>query len=139
MEEKVSRSREETKREKEEEIGEDVTDYVFFFPFLFFLFITIYRWFILSDNCLFYFKAPSDVEPCGIIPLESILLLSPSLIPLVPPSLLLPSCPLLLFLPFEWMQRCHSNDSASQREQACPLFHATEPHAGAHEGVQGGL
>lgn len=30
------------------------------------------RWFILSDNCLFYFKAPGDKEPCGIIPLESI-------------------------------------------------------------------
>jgi len=30
------------------------------------------RWFILSDNCLFYFKTPSDVEPCGIIPLENV-------------------------------------------------------------------
>ena len=75
--------------------------FFFLFSFLFFLFITIYRWFILSDNCLFYFKTPSDVEPCGIIPLESILLLSPSLLPLVPPppSYYLPalfssSCPL---------------------------------------------
>jgi len=26
----------------------------------------------LSDNCLFYFKTPSDIEPCGIIPLENV-------------------------------------------------------------------
>jgi hypothetical protein len=30
------------------------------------------RWFVLSENCLFYFKAPGDAEPCGIIPLENI-------------------------------------------------------------------
>lgn len=30
------------------------------------------RWFILSDNCLFYFKSPGDAEPCGIIPLENV-------------------------------------------------------------------
>jgi len=31
------------------------------------------RWFILSDNCLYYFKSPKDSEPCGIIPLENLL------------------------------------------------------------------
>lgn len=30
------------------------------------------RWFILSDNCLYYFKSPNDKEPRGIIPLENL-------------------------------------------------------------------
>ncbi|XP_065193807.1 cytohesin-1-like [Sycon ciliatum] len=30
------------------------------------------RWFILTENCLFYFKLPSDKEPRGIIPLENL-------------------------------------------------------------------
>ena len=30
------------------------------------------RWFILADNCLYYFKSPSDKEPLGIIPLENL-------------------------------------------------------------------
>lgn len=30
------------------------------------------RWFILTDNCLYYFKNPSDKEPLGIIPLENL-------------------------------------------------------------------
>ncbi len=30
------------------------------------------RWFILSDNVLFYFKTPQDPEPCGMIPLENL-------------------------------------------------------------------
>eukprot|EP01113_Clastostelium_recurvatum_P040797 TRINITY_DN638_c0_g1_i7.p1 TRINITY_DN638_c0_g1~~TRINITY_DN638_c0_g1_i7.p1 ORF type:complete len:1001 (+),score=251.77 TRINITY_DN638_c0_g1_i7:178-3180(+) len=35
------------------------------------------RWFILSNNCLFYFKSSTDAEPCGIIPLEN-LVVSPA-------------------------------------------------------------
>eukprot|EP01114_Cavostelium_apophysatum_P015711 TRINITY_DN4342_c0_g1_i2.p1 TRINITY_DN4342_c0_g1~~TRINITY_DN4342_c0_g1_i2.p1 ORF type:complete len:644 (-),score=193.46 TRINITY_DN4342_c0_g1_i2:16-1947(-) len=31
------------------------------------------RWFILDNNCLYYFRTPQDVEPCGIIPLENLL------------------------------------------------------------------
>jgi len=30
------------------------------------------RWFVLSDNCLFYFEYTSDKEPKGIIPLENL-------------------------------------------------------------------
>uniref|UniRef100_H2Y8B8 PH domain-containing protein n=1 Tax=Ciona savignyi TaxID=51511 RepID=H2Y8B8_CIOSA len=30
------------------------------------------RWFILSDNCLYYFEYPADKEPKGIIPLENL-------------------------------------------------------------------
>lgn len=30
------------------------------------------RWFILTDNCLYYFKGPSDKEPRGIIPLVNL-------------------------------------------------------------------
>ncbi|KAH3758012.1 cytohesin 1 [Pelomyxa schiedti] len=30
------------------------------------------RWFVLSDNCLYYFKNPGDKEPCGIVPLENV-------------------------------------------------------------------
>ncbi|CAG5114531.1 unnamed protein product, partial [Candidula unifasciata] len=30
------------------------------------------RWFILNDNCLYYFKYTTDKEPKGIIPLENI-------------------------------------------------------------------
>nr|XP_018670777.1 cytohesin-1 [Ciona intestinalis] len=30
------------------------------------------RWFILSDNCLYYFEYTSDKEPKGIIPLENL-------------------------------------------------------------------
>jgi len=30
------------------------------------------RWFILDNNCLYYFKTPQDLEPCGIIPLENL-------------------------------------------------------------------
>lgn len=31
------------------------------------------RWFVLKDNCLYYFKQQSDTNPCGIIPLENLL------------------------------------------------------------------
>lgn len=31
------------------------------------------RWFILNDNCLYYFEYTTDKEPRGIIPLENIL------------------------------------------------------------------
>jgi cytohesin len=30
------------------------------------------RWFILTENCLYYFKSPNDKEPRGIIPLENL-------------------------------------------------------------------
>ncbi|KYR02337.1 ankyrin repeat-containing protein [Tieghemostelium lacteum] len=30
------------------------------------------RWFILTANCLLYYKTPQDEEPCGIIPLENV-------------------------------------------------------------------
>eukprot|EP01103_Thecamoeba_quadrilineata_P012983 TRINITY_DN3475_c0_g1_i2.p1 TRINITY_DN3475_c0_g1~~TRINITY_DN3475_c0_g1_i2.p1 ORF type:complete len:425 (+),score=127.21 TRINITY_DN3475_c0_g1_i2:1368-2642(+) len=30
------------------------------------------RWFVLSRNCLFYFKSEADTEPCGIVPLENL-------------------------------------------------------------------
>ncbi|KAK3090284.1 hypothetical protein FSP39_010619 [Pinctada imbricata] len=30
------------------------------------------RWFILNDNCLYYFQFTTDKEPKGIIPLENI-------------------------------------------------------------------
>ena len=30
------------------------------------------RWFILNDNCLYYFEFTTDKEPRGIIPLENI-------------------------------------------------------------------
>ncbi|KAL6075669.1 Cytohesin-1 [Balamuthia mandrillaris] len=30
------------------------------------------RWFILSHNCLYYFKAQEDKDPCGMIPLENL-------------------------------------------------------------------
>ncbi|KAN0023237.1 hypothetical protein ACTFIU_011404 [Dictyostelium citrinum] len=30
------------------------------------------RWFILTANCLLYYKTPQDHEPCGIIPLENV-------------------------------------------------------------------
>ncbi|KAL5473939.1 hypothetical protein EMCRGX_G028508 [Ephydatia muelleri] len=30
------------------------------------------RWFILTDNCLYYFKTPVEKEPQGIIPLENL-------------------------------------------------------------------
>ncbi|EGC32816.1 hypothetical protein DICPUDRAFT_8073, partial [Dictyostelium purpureum] len=30
------------------------------------------RWFILTANCLLYYKTPQDQEPCGIIPLENV-------------------------------------------------------------------
>uniref|UniRef100_A0A6B2L217 PH domain-containing protein n=1 Tax=Arcella intermedia TaxID=1963864 RepID=A0A6B2L217_9EUKA len=30
------------------------------------------RWFILKDNCLYYFQKANDVEPYGIVPLENI-------------------------------------------------------------------
>ena len=30
------------------------------------------RWFILTDNCLYYFQYPSDKEPRGIIPLVNL-------------------------------------------------------------------
>ncbi|KAJ6236294.1 cytohesin 4a-related [Anaeramoeba flamelloides] len=30
------------------------------------------RWFLLSYNCLYYFKAIEDKEPCGIIPLDDV-------------------------------------------------------------------
>lgn len=31
------------------------------------------RWFILNDNCLYYFEFTTDKEPRGIIPLENIM------------------------------------------------------------------
>lgn len=30
------------------------------------------RWFILTDNCLYYFEFTTDKEPRGIIPLENL-------------------------------------------------------------------
>eukprot|EP01103_Thecamoeba_quadrilineata_P021343 TRINITY_DN977_c0_g1_i1.p1 TRINITY_DN977_c0_g1~~TRINITY_DN977_c0_g1_i1.p1 ORF type:complete len:895 (-),score=201.43 TRINITY_DN977_c0_g1_i1:21-2705(-) len=33
------------------------------------------RWFVLSRNCLFYFKNENDPEPCGIIPLENLVVM----------------------------------------------------------------
>lgn len=30
------------------------------------------RWFVLNDNCLYYFKHPKDKQPLGIIPLENL-------------------------------------------------------------------
>lgn len=30
------------------------------------------RWFILNDNCLYYFEFTTDKEPRGIIPLENV-------------------------------------------------------------------
>lgn len=30
------------------------------------------RWFILTDNCLYYFEYTTDKEPRGIIPLENL-------------------------------------------------------------------
>lgn len=30
------------------------------------------RWFILNDNCLYYFEYTTDKEPRGIIPLENV-------------------------------------------------------------------
>lgn len=54
-------------------LGREGTINIFFSIIIILLCINFqHRWFILSDNCLFYFKSPSDVEPCGIIPLESI-------------------------------------------------------------------
>lgn len=32
------------------------------------------RWFVLADNCLFYFKSTVDKDPYGIIPLENIII-----------------------------------------------------------------
>lgn len=32
------------------------------------------RWFVLTENCLFYFKNETDKEPCGIIPLENVII-----------------------------------------------------------------
>ena len=34
------------------------------------------RWFILNDNCLYYFEFTTDKEPRGIIPLENIMVSS---------------------------------------------------------------
>lgn len=34
------------------------------------------RWFVLKDNCLYYFKQETDVDPYGIIPLENLLVRS---------------------------------------------------------------
>eukprot|EP01119_Soliformovum_irregulare_P020367 TRINITY_DN6584_c0_g1_i2.p1 TRINITY_DN6584_c0_g1~~TRINITY_DN6584_c0_g1_i2.p1 ORF type:complete len:1254 (-),score=400.18 TRINITY_DN6584_c0_g1_i2:40-3801(-) len=31
------------------------------------------RWFVLKNNCLYYFKKETDADPCGIIPLENLL------------------------------------------------------------------
>jgi cytohesin len=33
------------------------------------------RWFILNDNCLYYFEYTTDKEPRGIIPLENIMVI----------------------------------------------------------------
>eukprot|EP00727_Mastigamoeba_balamuthi_P007150 m51a1_g3055 hypothetical protein (837) ;mRNA; f:967981-971134 len=30
------------------------------------------RWFVLADNCLYYFRMQQDAEPCGLIPLEGV-------------------------------------------------------------------
>eukprot|EP01116_Phalansterium_solitarium_P024696 TRINITY_DN9119_c0_g1_i1.p1 TRINITY_DN9119_c0_g1~~TRINITY_DN9119_c0_g1_i1.p1 ORF type:complete len:1155 (+),score=322.34 TRINITY_DN9119_c0_g1_i1:118-3465(+) len=30
------------------------------------------RWFVLKDNCLYYFRTKEDEDPCGIIPLENL-------------------------------------------------------------------
>ena len=30
------------------------------------------RWFILTDNCLYYFQSPKEKEPRGIIPLVNL-------------------------------------------------------------------
>ncbi|PRP81479.1 ankyrin repeat-containing protein [Planoprotostelium fungivorum] len=38
------------------------------------------RWFVLKDNCLYYFKSENpDQQPCGIIPLENVLVRSTSI------------------------------------------------------------
>ena len=52
------------------------------------------RWFILNDNCLYYFEFTTDKEPRGIIPLENI-----SVSPL---------SPLKFFSPFNIFPFCNS-------------------------------
>eukprot|EP01094_Clydonella_sp_ATCC50884_P021102 TRINITY_DN4557_c0_g1_i1.p1 TRINITY_DN4557_c0_g1~~TRINITY_DN4557_c0_g1_i1.p1 ORF type:complete len:923 (+),score=331.36 TRINITY_DN4557_c0_g1_i1:136-2904(+) len=34
------------------------------------------RWFVLTNNCLYYFREKADKDPCGIIPLESLEIIS---------------------------------------------------------------
>ena len=31
------------------------------------------RWVLLKNNVLYYFKSPDDTQPCGIVPLENLL------------------------------------------------------------------
>ena len=58
------------------------------------------RWFILNDNCLYYFEFTTDKEPRGIIPLENISVSAlMCLLPSSPFIILSPLIPLKSFPP----------------------------------------
>ena len=58
------------------------------------------RWFILNDNCLYYFEFTTDKEPRGIIPLENISVSAlMCLLPSFPFIILSPLIPLKSFPP----------------------------------------
>ena len=84
------------------------------------------RWFILNDNCLYYFEFTTDKEPRGIIPLENIsvsalMCLLPSspfiiLSPLIP---LKSFPPLPLFPPYNYNLLLQIRDVTDRSKQHC--------------------